>query len=151
MRRLGLFLVLALLLLATTAHAQSYQRVIIDHPNRFSANVPDIGATMTQILPATAGQSVYVTSLVLVSSTATAGAFALRAGTGTDCATSTTGVIPQPGISSPTLTYVYPGNASSPLNLQFNPPVKAPLGFALCLVGTATNLARGQVNGFTAP
>ena len=136
---------------AWPAHAQTSSRVIIDHPNRYQANVADIGATMTQIVAATSGQRVYVTSLVLVSSTATAGSFALRAGTGSDCATGTTGVLPQPGVRSPTLTLVYPGNASTPLNLQFSPPLVTPQGYALCLVGVATNLARGAVLGFTAP
>jgi len=144
------YLSLLLLVLAVTqAGAQS--RVIIDHPQRFAANVGDIGATLTEIVAATTGQYIYVTTIILSSSTSTAGTFALRAGQGANCATNPVGVFPQPGVSSPTLTYVYPANTAVPLVITLQPPVRAPSGYALCLVGVATNLARGQVHGFIAP
>ena len=144
------YLSLLLLVLAVTqAGAQS--RVIIDHPQRFAANVGDIGATLTEIVAATTGQYIYVTTIILSSSTSTAGTFALRAGQGSNCATNPVGLFPQPGVSSPTLTYVYPANTAVPLVITLQPPVRAPAGYALCLVGVATNLARGQVHGFIAP
>jgi hypothetical protein len=127
-------------------------RTILDHPNRFAANVGDIGATLTEIVAAPAsGSAHYVTMIVLVSSTSTAGSFALRQGTGTNCGTSTLGVFPQPGVASPTLTNVYPGSASTPLQITFNLPIRLVSGNALCVIGAATNLARGAIIGFTAP
>jgi hypothetical protein len=149
MRRLAL-LVALLLLVASVASAQT-GRTVIDHPNRFAANVADIGATLTEIGAVVSGSSYYVTGIVLVSSTATGGTFALRAGTGTNCASNVVGVWPQPGVSSPTLTYPYPANTTAPYVIQFSIPIKAPVGSAICLVGTATNLARGAVLGFVAP
>jgi len=140
------------LLLGLVRPGDAQQRVVIDHPGRFAANVADVGATLTEIVPApTATQAVYVTTIVLASSTATAGAFALRGGTGVACATNPVGVFPQPGVSGPTLTYVYPANTSVPLIVTLQPAVRLPTGYALCLLGTATNLARGQVHGFVAP
>src|SRR5262245_58870108 len=140
-----------LLMLALHAHLHAQSRVIIDHPQRFAANVGDIGATLTEIVAATTGQYIYVTTIILSSSTSTAGTFALRAGQGSNCATNPVGMFPQPGVSSPTLTYVYPANTAVPLVITLQPPVRAPAGYALCLVGVATNLARGQVHGFIAP
>jgi hypothetical protein len=149
MRRLALLVVL-LLLVATVASAQQ-GRTVIDHPNRFAANVADVGATLTEIGAAITGQAYYVTGIVLTSSTATGGTFAIRAGTGVNCASNVTGIWPQPGVSSPTLTYPYPANTTQPYVIQFSIPIRAPSANALCLVGTATNLARGAVLGFTAP
>src|SRR5262247_2461333 len=147
---LGVIFLVLLTLALCDAHAQS--RVIIDHPQRFAANVGDIGATLTEIVAAPpSNQYVYVTTIILESSTATAGSFALRAGQGANCATNPVGMFPQPGVSSPTLTYLYPANTAVPLVITLQPPVRAPAGYALCLVGVATNLARGQVMGFIAP
>ena len=149
MRRLGLLL--ALLLFPVLAHAQSFQRVQPDHPQRVALNVADLGATLTEIGAAITGQSYYVTGIVLTSSTATGGTFAIRAGTGTNCGTNPVGIWPQPGVASPTLTYPYPANTVQPYVIQFPVAIKAPVGNAICLIGTATNLARGAVLGFTAP
>lgn len=151
MRRLTLgLLFLASLVVVHDAGAQS--RVVIDHPGRFNAAVADIGATLTEIVAApTGGQSVYVTAIVLVSATATGGSFALRSGTGTNCGTGTTGLVPQPGVASPTLTFNYPANTATPLVINFSPPAKAPASAALCVIGVATNVARGQVLGFVGP
>jgi hypothetical protein len=150
-RRVAIALVVGILALAV-ALAQAQTRMVYDHPGRFAANVADIGATLTELVAApTGGQAVYVTTIVLASSTATAGAFALRAGTGTNCGTNPVGVFPQPGVSSPTLTYVYPANTAVPFYVLLQPAVRLPAGYALCLIGAATNLARGQVHGFVAP
>src|SRR5262245_44655133 len=90
--------VLVAVLLVTEVGAQS--RVIIDHPSRFAANVGDIGATLTEIVAApSSNQYIYVTAIILSSSTATAGSFALRAGQGANCATNPVGLFPQPGVS----------------------------------------------------
>src|SRR5262245_30003721 len=143
---------LALLLALLLEGASAQSRVILDHPARFAANVGDIGATLTEIQAAPpSNQYIYVTTIILESSTAPAGSFALRAGQGANCATNPVGLFPQPGVSSPTLTYLYPANTSPPLVITLAPPVRAPAGYAMCLVGTATNLARGQVHGFIAP
>jgi hypothetical protein len=137
------------LALASSAWAQG--RVTLDHPQRFAASVADIGATLTEIQAAVTGQAIYVTDVILQSSTATAGTFALRSGTGTNCATNPIGVMPQPGVATPTLTLGYPGNASAPLQIALSMPFRLPAGTALCIIGTATNLARGQVHGFKSP
>jgi hypothetical protein len=145
-------LISALIVAAWLASAEAQTgRTVIDHPNRFAANVADVGATLTEIGAAITGQAYYVTGIVLVSSTSTGGTFAIRAGTGANCATNPVGVWPQPGVASPTLTYPYPANTAAPYVIQFSVPIKAAVGSAICLVGTATNLARGAVLGFTAP
>src|SRR5262245_52171814 len=134
------------------AEAQQSTRMVLDHSGRYTAPVSDIGATLTQIVAApSGGQSVYITSIVLVSSTATAGAFNLQSGTGTNCATGTLGVFPQWGLGSPTLTIPYPANTVAPLVIFLPQPIKLPASAALCVLGTATNLARGTVVGFVAP
>ena len=150
MRRLGL--ALALVLLSAASAPAQFSRVIQDHTGRFTANVGDIGATLTEIQAAPASNVAHhVVTIALGSSTATAGAFALRAGTGTNCGTNPVGVFPQPGVASPTLTMPYPANTVQPYVMTFAPPIRLPLGNALCIIGTATNLARGSVSGFTAP
>lgn len=117
----------------------------------FNAGHAGVGAALTQvkgIVPA--GLSIYVTDITVQSTTATAGtAWALRSGTGTDCATGTTAVYP---VSSTSESWgFYPGNTAAQMTIRLLTPLKLADGHALCAIGVGTNLLRIQATGYVAP
>lgn len=116
----------------------------------WTCSLDDIGATLTKcvLTPAPISDttlSTYVTTVIGESTTATAGLFLLRYGTGTNCGTGTTSVFP----SAATVPRIqYPGNAANPTVIALTTPLKVPPGKDLCLIGSATNTFTGQISGF---
>jgi hypothetical protein len=111
--------------------------------------VTAIGATLTQMVAApAAATSLYLTDVMAMSDTATAGTFLIRYGTGTNCATGTTSIYPSAVTGAKSM---YPGNASAPLMLNFHTPLKIPAANALCILCVATNTCTAQFWGYTAP
>jgi hypothetical protein len=119
-------------------------------PISWSCAQDNIAATLTQCQAApSAGYSLYVTSIVAISTTATAATFALRQGTGSNCVTGTAGVLPG---ASTARTYVLPANTAAPIVLNMGPVgVKLTAASALCVIGAATNTLNITVSGYTAP
>lgn len=121
-------------------------------PLLFSGGVTAIAATLTQIVAApAAGTSLYLTDIVASSDTATAGQMTFRYGTGSNCATGTTTVLPN--VASVTTGKIpYPGNtAAYPSIFHFSTPIKLPAANALCIICVATNTCTVTASGFTAP
>lgn len=122
----------------------------VDHPNRISCGVDTIAATLTEMTgcaaPA-AGLSIYITDVIAQSTTATAGQFILRQGTGTNCGTGTASVFPS---AASVIRFAAPGNGVAPLAVSLKTPIKLTAANALCLLGVATNTVTAQVVGFIA-
>lgn len=103
------------------------------------------GATTTECEAAPgAGLRRYVTSVLVVTTTGTAGTWQLKYGTGTDCGTGTTALSP--------VAYTAPISTALPQNIVFNTPVIPPAAKAICVLGSSnTNTIAIVVTGFTAP
>jgi hypothetical protein len=118
-------------------------------PLLFSGGVTAIGATLTQVVAApAAGTSLYLTDVMVMSDTATAGTFVIRTGTASNCATGTASLYPS---AVTTAKSMYPGNAAAPLVLNFHTPMKVAAASALCILCVATNTCTAQFWGYTAP
>lgn len=119
-----------------------------DHPNRWSAGLDAIGATLTEIKAAPgASLSLYIQTVVAQSTTTTAGQFTLRFGTGTNCGTGTGNLLN----NSATARNASPANTAASTVIQFIPPIKVTANNAVCLLGVATNTTSMTMTGFTAP
>jgi hypothetical protein len=118
-------------------------------PGTWSCSLDAIGATLTECRPAPgAGLKLYLTDLVIGSTTATAGQFLVRYGTGTNCGTGTTSLLPA---AATVARYGYPLNTSAPATLRFATPLGAAANSAICIICVATNTCTVQMSGYTAP
>ena len=135
---------LATPLIVAPAHAQNAQ------PGPpWTCSLDNIGATLTKCKDKAAdGQRLYITDITITSTTATAGLFLLRTGTGTDCGTATLSLFPS---LATVPRFGYPGNASAPTTIRFVTPLKPPAETDLCLIGSATNTATFQISGYVGP
>jgi hypothetical protein len=148
MKTLGRTLPLLAALLALTAlrssvHAQSTPGVT------WACSVDDVGATLTQCkLAPEPGQRLYLTDVVVTSTTAVAGLFLVRTGTGANCGTDTASLLP----SAPTVPRVpYPANTAAPTVVKLSTPVMAPLASSICIICSVTNTCTAQMSGYVAP
>jgi hypothetical protein len=118
-------------------------------PVSWSCGLDNLGATLTECRAAPgAGLRLYITDIVATSTTATAGQFLLRFGTGTNCGTGTASLYP----SAATVVRVpYPGNTVAPFMVAMNTPLAVTANNALCVLATAVNTLTIQINGYTAP
>jgi hypothetical protein len=118
-------------------------------PVRFQCSLNSIAATLTQCAAAPgAGLSYYVTDIWWQSTTTTAGTGAIQSGTGTNCGTSTTAVLPASATAN---RYGYPASSTAASVLSFMTPLKLTANHALCVIGVATNTVRVDIVGFVAP
>jgi hypothetical protein len=137
--------------LSVDAYGVQYMR--LDHPNRIRCTADNIAASLTELtgcgVPG-ASLSIYITNLIAVSTTTTAGTFQVRYGTGTNCGTGTVAIFPPVSTSR---TYGLPASnaATGPFNLPLFTPVKIPANNAVCVIGAATNTTNIIITGFIAP
>jgi len=118
-------------------------------PVVWTCSLNGISTTLTQCRAAPgAGLSLYVSWVWWQSTTTTAGTGALQAGTGTNCGTGTTAILPASGTAN---RYGYPASSSAASTLWFPVPIKLAANNALCAIGVATNTLRIDVGGYTAP
>jgi hypothetical protein len=115
----------------------------------WTCSVDDLGATLTLCKDGVPpGYKLYITDLVAQSTTSTGGLMLLRYGTGTNCGTGTTSVLP----SAATVPRInYSSNALPPTHLTFTVPVSVPAQKDLCIIGTATNTLSAQIMGEIRP
>jgi len=116
----------------------------------WTCSLDDIGATLTLCKQATepgTGHR-YITDIIAQSTTATAGLFLIRAGTGTNCGTGTVSVLPA---AATVPRIVYAGNALIPVVFSMTTPIQVPRDKDLCVIGTATNTISIQIQGTVGP
>lgn len=115
---------------------------------RWTCGLDDIGATLTECRAAPgANFRLYITDIVAQSTTATAGTFGIRNGTGTNCGTGTANVLPS---STATARYVSPANTIAPTVMTFSMPIPVAMNTAICVLGVGTNTTTIEIIGFTA-
>lgn len=118
-------------------------------PVEWSCTLSGIAATLTQCQAAPgAGLSLYVTDIVVQTTTTTSGTYAVQYGTGTNCGTGTAALFPGGATAN---RWNAPITTSATSNFSFTTPLVVPANNALCVIGVATNTIRIQMNGYTAP
>ena len=118
---------------------------------QFTCAADDIGATLTRLTRCEApepGLRRYVTDIVVQSTTTTSGLWILRYGTGTNCGTGTTSLLPS---AATVARLAAPANTIVPTVMHFNTPLIVPNGKDLCVLGVATNTTSIEVVGYVAP
>lgn len=139
--------IIVLVFIATTAQmwirqGSQAQEWVVGHAG--------IGATLTQVkaVPASGGQH-HITLILNQSTTSTANQWSIQSGTGTNCATATTAVLPADGVST---LYVGATNAQAVQIIPLNgSPIHVTPGHAICVLGIATQLSRINIVGYTTP
>jgi hypothetical protein len=151
-----LFLALFLLALPLVASGQSTPNYLgavgvipTTPPTAFGCSLQAIDATLTQCqaVPGVSTQSHYITLIAVQTSTGTSGTYALRSGTGTNCATETTNVFPNIGDGSERFNAPIAANGLNAIPLPT--PIKVTTGHAICLIGVATNTIDVFIGGYT--
>lgn len=119
-------------------------------PTKWTCALDNIAGTLTQCQAApAAGQRLWLTSVVAISTTGTAATFAIRQGTGANCGTSTAGLLPGATTSR---TYILPANTGNPIQMFFpEVGIGAIAANAICVIGAATNTLNITLSGYTAP
>jgi hypothetical protein len=139
MKRIGL--IVLLLLLPVLANGQA-----VFPRGMWTCSLADLAAVLTECQAAATSPDYYViTQLIVQTTTSTSGAYAVRTGTGVNCVTGTAGLFP----SNASLTFKAPVVANPTAVINFNPPLAAPVGAAICVLGTGTNLINIQLIGYT--
>lgn len=113
-------------------------------------SLDNIGATLTECLPAQGGTTkAYITWITIQSTTTVSGLFLLRTGTGTNCSTGTTSIYPSDATVS---RFAYPASTSTPLHVTFlqGVPMTA-ANSQLCIICTAVNTCTVAMGGPLAP
>jgi len=107
-----------------------------------------VGASLTLCEPAQSGLRLYVTDIVMQSTTATGGLMLIRSGTGAACGTGTLSMLP----SAATVPRIaYPGNTVHTTHINLETPVAGARNADLCVICTVTNTCSIQLTGFAAP
>ena len=115
----------------------------------WECSLDGVAATLTLCKTApNNGRRLYIRSIVAQSSTATAGTWILRYGTGTNCGTGTTSLFPSAATAA---SYVAPANNVAPTVIQMDPPLTVPVGKDLCVLGVATNTTKIHIRGYLKP
>jgi len=114
----------------------------------WTCSVDNIGATLTLCKASKNNYRLYITDVLVQSTTATGAGFLLRYGTGSACGTGTVSLLPS-GAAVPRIGY--PAATSAPTKLSFVTPISAPKDTDLCIICTVTNTCTAQLSGYAAP
>lgn len=114
----------------------------------FRCGLDNLAATLTRCQIATAGQRLFITDMVVQTTTATSGTFSVQSGTGTNCGTGPAALFPTVSTSA---RWNAPINTQPLSVMQFLTPIIAATAQDICVIGTATNTIRIQLMGYVAP
>ncbi len=114
----------------------------------WECSVDDIGASLTLCEPAHDGYRLYLTDVVMQSTTTTVGQALIRYGTGSACGTGTVSLLPS-AAAVPRLAYT--PSTAAPTVISLRTPVSAPRNTDICIICTATQTCTAQLTGFAAP
>ena len=106
-----------------------------------------LAATLTQCQAAPGANLVlYITDIMVQTTTATSGTFAIQTGTGANCVTGTAALFPVSGTAN---RFNAPPTSAPMSVINFQTPLKVPANTAVCVIGVATNTISIQLAGFT--
>lgn len=114
--------------------------------NPFTCSLSGLAATLTQCAAASAGLRYYITGMSFQTTTATAGTFSIQQGTGTNCGTNTAAIFPANATSA---RWTAPISTSPSAYIAVVPAKGTNVGYALCVIGTATNTINIEIWGYT--
>jgi len=115
----------------------------------WTCSLDNIAATLTECQPVPPPElRLYVTDIIAQSTTATGGEFLLRYGTGANCGTGTTSLLPS---AASAVRFGYPAHTAAPTVISLKTPLAAPAGKAICAIGIATQTLTIQIIGYMAP
>lgn len=118
-------------------------------PVLWQCSLNAIAASLTQCVAAPgAGLRNYITWIWWQSTTTTAGTGAIQYGTGSNCGTGTTALLPASAAAN---RYGYPASNIAATNFSFLTPLVPGVNTAICAIGVATNTLRIDMGGYTAP
>lgn len=118
-------------------------------PVLWHCSLTGVAASLTQCQAApAAGLSLYITDVFYQTSTTTSGTFAIQAGLGTNCGTTTIPILPASGTSNRFNAAI---STAGVQKLNLVTPIKVASSNALCVIGIATNTIDVDMVGFTAP
>ena len=136
-----LALIFLLLTLPTLASGQ-----VVFPRGAWTCSLAALAAVLTECQATATSPNYYVvTQIIVQTTTATAGDYAVRTGSGTACADGTAGLFP----SDVSKTFKAPIAANPTAVIVFPQPLKAPVGTAICVLGTGTNTINIQLVGYT--
>ena len=139
MKRIAL--IAALLLLPTFASGQA-----VFPRGLWHCSLAALGASLTECQAASTSPNYYVvTDIIVQTTTGTSGSYSVQTGTGTNCASGTAGLFP----ANVALTYKAPIAANPTAVITPKTPLVAPVGAAICVIGTGTNTINIELLGFT--
>lgn len=144
------FALLIGLLCVAGADAQTYTRSG-QLSQSWECSLNGIAATLTecQAIPSNADHRHYITDISVQTTTATSGTYAIRTGTGTNCATATAQLFPSSGSGAD--RFNAPVVSQAMASIRFTTPLIPTKGHAICMIGVATNTISIQIQGFFAP
>jgi len=145
MKRL-IALVLAIpFLLVAAVDAQMYIRSG-QLSQSWTCSLSGLAATLTECKALTAGNRHYISDIVVQTTTATSGTYAVQSGTGTNCGTGTTALFPASGTGD---RFNAPILSQAIASINLTTPIVPTVGHAICVIGVAVNTIDIQLFGFT--
>lgn len=125
--------------------------VTLDHPGkRFTCGLAGLAASLTECQALAAGRTYYITDIVVGTTTATSGTYGIQVGTGTNCGSNTATIFPAPPATTAS-RYQAPIASNPVATISFTTPLVTPVGYAICVIGVATNTINIQVSGYYSP
>lgn len=107
-----------------------------------------VSNALTKCQDKIAGSRLFITDIVVSSSTTTGGTFYLTSGIGANCGTN--GAKLYPPVATAAIGYPA-SNGGGARNLTFRTPIEVPAGQDICVFGTATNTANIAIHGYAQP
>jgi hypothetical protein len=112
----------------------------------WTCSLSGLAASLTECKAAATGYRHYITDIIVGTTTSTSGSWAIQSGTGTNCGTATTAMMPSDSTSS---RFKAPITSGAMTDIDLATPLAATLSHAICVIGTATNTINIQLVGFT--
>jgi hypothetical protein len=140
-------LLLPLLAIAATDYFTISNGGRVPATSRFACGVAGQAASLLECVPASPGTAYYITDIVVQTTTATSGDFAIQSGTGVNCATGTAVVWP-PAPGTLASRYKAPIAANPATIVNFTTPLKVTDDHAICVIGTAVNTINLTMTGY---
>lgn len=114
---------------------------------RFTCGLAGLAATLTECQALSAARVYYITDIVVGTTTATSGTYAIQVGTGTNCGAGTATLFPAPPATTSS-RYQAPIAANPVAVINFTTPLVTPAANAICVIGVGTNTINVQISGY---
>jgi hypothetical protein len=141
-------LMLPLVIFVGVGMEQSAQAQVSISPRRetWSCSLDNVAASLTLCIGNPDNRrAMFLTDVLAQSTTSTGGQFIIRYGTGSNCATGTTSLLPSAATAA---RLSAAGNGVAATSIQLLSAPRVPPGNDICILGVATNTFSGQLMGY---